>query len=240
MRVYVYLSLSNTFLKEYVKKQPLTAVAIFESFKQKVLQIREKVEEFKDNHKMASQAISAAIDSMPEPFNKFFSVIWDGLEKEGEDGERKLLEIPKKIESAEQSFDQVKASVSELIQFGARTEDIQRLGEQIRISNESVINSLKRSSAEILRDIGSVKEDTRVTKRDINQKLGSTDLKQLTIDFYQHMKDRGTSQNYLKGNLKAMVHFAEHIGAATSFYDIDQTQIIRFLDTKIKEQPNRC
>jgi hypothetical protein len=29
------------------------------------------------------------------------------------------------------------------------------------------------------------------------------------------MKDNGTSQNYQKGNLKAMVHFAEHIGAAT-------------------------
>ena len=34
----------------------------------------------------------------------------------------------------------------------------------------------------------------------------------LLKDFYQHMKDNGTSQNYQKGNLKAMVHFAEHIG----------------------------
>ena len=37
----------------------------------------------------------------------------------------------------------------------------------------------------------------------------------LLKDFYLHMKDNGTSQNYQKGNLKAMVHFAEHIGAAT-------------------------
>jgi hypothetical protein len=43
----------------------------------------------------------------------------------------------------------------------------------------------------------------------------------LLKDFYQHMKDYGTSQNYQKGNLKAMVHFAEHIGAATSLYDVD-------------------
>ena len=27
-------------------------------------------------------------------------------------------------------------------------------------------------------------------------------------DFYQHMKDNGTSQNYQKGNLKALIHFA--------------------------------
>jgi len=45
----------------------------------------------------------------------------------------------------------------------------------------------------------------------------------LLEDFYQHTKDNGTSQNYQKGNLKAMVHFAEHIGAATSFYVVSQT-----------------
>jgi hypothetical protein len=32
----------------------------------------------------------------------------------------------------------------------------------------------------------------------------------LLKEFYQHMKDNGTSQNYQKGNLKAMIHFAEH------------------------------
>jgi hypothetical protein len=39
----------------------------------------------------------------------------------------------------------------------------------------------------------------------------------LLEEFYQHMKDNGTSQNYQKGNLKAMIHFAKHIGAAISF-----------------------
>jgi hypothetical protein len=56
----------------------------------------------------------------------------------------------------------------------------------------------------------------------------------LLKDFYQHMEDNGTSQNYQKGNLKAMVHFVEHIGVATSFYDVDNKQVVRFLDTKIK------
>jgi hypothetical protein len=40
----------------------------------------------------------------------------------------------------------------------------------------------------------------------------------LLKDFYQHMKDNGTSQNYQKGNLKAMIHFAEYIGPTTSFF----------------------
>lgn len=60
----------------------------------------------------------------------------------------------------------------------------------------------------------------------------------LLKEFYQHMKNNGTSQNYQKGNLKAMIHFAQHIGAATSLYDvvIDSKQIIIFLDTKIKSE----
>jgi hypothetical protein len=58
----------------------------------------------------------------------------------------------------------------------------------------------------------------------------------LLKEFYQHMKDNGTSQNYQKGNLKAMIHFAEHIGAATSFFDIVHTQVLGFLDTKIKPE----
>jgi hypothetical protein len=40
----------------------------------------------------------------------------------------------------------------------------------------------------------------------------------LLKDFYQHMKDNGTSQNYQKGNLKAMIHFAEYIGPSVSFF----------------------
>jgi hypothetical protein len=50
------------------------------------------------------------------------------------------------------------------------------------------------------------------------------------------MKDNGTSQNYQKGNLKAMIHFAGQIGLATSFYDVDHKEVVRFLDAKIKPE----
>lgn len=56
----------------------------------------------------------------------------------------------------------------------------------------------------------------------------------LSKDFYQHMKDNGTSQNYQKGNLKAMIHFTEHIGAATSFYDVNNKQVVKFLNSHIQ------
>jgi hypothetical protein len=54
----------------------------------------------------------------------------------------------------------------------------------------------------------------------------------LLKEFYQHMKDNGTSQNYQKGNLKAMIHFEEHIRPAISFYDInhERHQISRYKD----------
>jgi hypothetical protein len=42
----------------------------------------------------------------------------------------------------------------------------------------------------------------------------------LLMDFYQHMKDNGTSQNYQKGNLKAKVHLAEHMGAGKSLHHV--------------------
>ena len=55
-------------------------------------------------------------------------------------------------------------------------------------------------------------------------------------NFYQHMKDNGTSQNYQKENLKAVIHFAEHVGEAASFYDVDYKQAVRFFDAKIKSE----
>jgi hypothetical protein len=33
-----------------------------------------------------------------------------------------------------------------------------------------------------------------------------------------------------------MLHFAEHIGGATSFYDVDNKQVVGFLNTKIKSE----
>jgi integrase/recombinase XerD len=78
-----------------------------------------------------------------------------------------------------------------------------------------------------------IRLDTVLTK--VNH-LSNNVNSELLMDFYQHMKDNGTSQNYQKGNIKAMVHFSEHIGWATSFYDVDNKQVVGFLNTKIKSE----
>jgi hypothetical protein len=54
----------------------------------------------------------------------------------------------------------------------------------------------------------------------------------LLEDFFQHKKDNGISQSYQNVNLKAMIHFAEHVGPAISFYDInhERHQISRYKD----------
>ena len=78
-----------------------------------------------------------------------------------------------------------------------------------------------------------IRLDTVLRKvEQMSNKVNSNLLK----DFYQHMKDNGTSQNYPKGNLKAMIHFGEHISEATSFFDVDHKQVVRFLDIKIKPE----
>ena len=57
----------------------------------------------------------------------------------------------------------------------------------------------------------------------------------LVREFYQFLKSKDTAENYQKGMVKAMVHFAEYLGPDTEFYDIKRAQqIIAFLDTKIK------
>jgi hypothetical protein len=78
-----------------------------------------------------------------------------------------------------------------------------------------------------------IRLDTVLNKvDDMANRINSNLLK----DFYQHMKDNDTSKNYQKGNLKAMVHFAEHIGATTSFYTVDHKQVVVFLETKMKHE----
>jgi hypothetical protein len=80
----------------------------FASFKDKIIEFRKKVEEWKDNHKMASQAVSAVIDSLPQPFDKFFGVVWNGLEKENrDDSAQKLITLIEKFESVINRFIQV-------------------------------------------------------------------------------------------------------------------------------------
>jgi hypothetical protein len=51
-----------------------------------------------------------------------------------------------------------------------------------------------------------IRLDTALKKIDCMPNRVNSDLLK---DFYQHMKDNGTSQNYQNGNLKAMIELKE-------------------------------
>jgi hypothetical protein len=124
-------------------------------FKDKIIEIRKKVEEFKDNHKMASEAISVIISSLPQPFDKFFGVVWNGLEKQNEANSiEKLLVILEKFEhSNEQSFEGITSQLDHLINSAASEEDIRNLGERIQISNTDLSTLISENTERIVYEI---------------------------------------------------------------------------------------
>lgn len=160
-------------------------MGIFEQFKTSVNEIRKKTEEFKNDHKMASAAISKTIDAMPSPFNQFGKIVWEGLEKEDESTE-KLLEILNKIEkNNEESFWDIKNQIQFWMESNASHQDTQEISEQIRTSHESIKtiletglgkiqNQLKKVSShqvEISQDFKSRKESEENKKRQGNIEL---------------------------------------------------------------------
>lgn len=62
-------------------------------------------------------------------------------------------------------------------------------------------------------------------------------------EFIRYMKDNGSSERHQNNNLKVIIYFANFLGLKVSFYDINnKEQIIKFLDTKIKnseEDPDK-
>ena len=58
----------------------------------------------------------------------------------------------------------------------------------------------------------------------------------LVKDFYEYLKEIGTSENYQNQNLKQIIGFAKSLGIEKTFYDIkNKHEIVPFLNTKIKD-----
>jgi hypothetical protein len=122
----------------------------YKLFKQKVVELRDKVGKLKNEHKMASDAISKFIGDAPWPFNTVLGIVWDGIEKQ-DDSAAKMLQILEKIESSnEEGFRQIEQKMSKLIETGAKTEDMRKLGEEIRTSSESVVSIIDKMLEEIM------------------------------------------------------------------------------------------
>ena len=61
----------------------------------------------------------------------------------------------------------------------------------------------------------------------------------LLTEFYQYMRNNGSSDSHMNNSLKTNMAFATFIGSDTTFYDIQRKkQIVDFLDTKMKAVEN--
>jgi integrase/recombinase XerD len=81
-----------------------------------------------------------------------------------------------------------------------------------------------------------VRLSTTVSK--IDSLLNLTNASLLT-EFYQYMRNNGSSDSHMNNSLKTNMAFATFIGSDTTFYDIQRKkQIVDFLDTKIKAVEN--
>lgn len=117
-------------------------MGILDSFKKGVLDIRGKIEEFKDDHKLLSSAISEIVNSLPGPFDAFGRMLWNGLEKKGQSAE-KLLETLQKIEKNDEIvFMEISVNIQKLMEKNPTQEDILQISDQIRESEKSIIKTL--------------------------------------------------------------------------------------------------
>jgi hypothetical protein len=83
------------------------------------------------------------------------------------------------------------------------------------------------------RSCKSVKLST--TASNINT-IPNKENQKLVVESYEFMKSSGTSNKYQNNNFKTMIAFGKFIGSSVSFYSISKIeQIIKFLDTKIKD-----
>ncbi len=74
------------------------------------------------------------------------------------------------------------------------------------------------------------------TLSNISKRITNTTNSTLVYEFFQYLRENGTSESYQNGNLKILIYFANFLGPNTDFFGINKKeQILAFLDTKIKD-----
>ena len=76
----------------------------------------------------------------------------------------------------------------------------------------------------------------------VDNKIGLVPNKEnstIIYEFYNYMREKGSSENHQVNNLKVVINFANFLGPDISFYNISKKeQITSFLNTKIKSSDN--
>ena len=134
-------------------------------FKKKVAKVRESIEQWKSNNPQANKLITKAIGSLPDPFNTFGEIVWEGLEKD-DDGPQKMLELLEKIEkNNENKFNEISSKVSELIQKQPTSKEIQEVGIQIITSKKEVVTILSSKLDKLSHSIQKLQDDVKILKK---------------------------------------------------------------------------
>lgn len=118
-------------------------MGLLSDFKDKLVGVKNAVENWKADNPTASNLISKAIGALPEPFSTFGNIVWEGLEK-NDNGAQRMLEILQKMENNnEEQFNTISGKIGELITNNATHEDIQNIGRQISKSEENIITIIE-------------------------------------------------------------------------------------------------
>ena len=79
-------------------------VGIHEKLTSRLSELKNKVEDFKANHKTISVAVTEIINSFPGPFDAFGRILWEGLEQKDESAEEVLTTLQKMTSENELAF----------------------------------------------------------------------------------------------------------------------------------------
>src|SRR4051812_20656566 len=191
-----------------------------DSFKQRFLKLRETLEEFKDNHKMASQAISRFIEESPWPFNSFLGTVWSGIEKQ-DDSAVKMLQTLKNIEdNNEDAFREIEGKISELISTGAKSEDLTKLGTEIGTSNQSILKLIDDAMVKVSEVLGQLENNFRKDLQ--HQRLSRCNLRFVTALSVGAIKP---------ASLNCWRNLLFHDADIQSGYDVRRPIVNRILDS---------
>lgn len=94
-----------------------------------VIKVRQKVEEFKGDHKSITNAISRVIDDLQFPANTLFGIFWESIEAEDKSAGkvRQLLERFERIgDTNEKLLTEIQNKISEILERGAPKQEIQQ------------------------------------------------------------------------------------------------------------------
>ena len=132
---------------------------------------RSKIDVFKQDHNQANLIISQLVDLLPEPLNKFGTVVWEGLEKEEDSFEKMVIVLEKLTEKNEIYLHEISEKLSKLYENNIRKSDIQQIAEEIRITNNSISKILDTKATDLSTNVKDLKNSISDLTKNIQERI---------------------------------------------------------------------